>query len=207
MRVRIAFFFIIGCSLITGCAVKTSPAHEYKLDAFHARMINEKHPPLSILVTAPEASAGYQTESMLYETKPYELEAFANNAWAGRPAKMLLPLILQSLQYTGYFYAVTSSPYGEKADYRLDTHLLELQQNFLVKPSVIKLVVKVVLTHIEDGRVIASQIINQCVPCPADTPYGGVVAANEAAQKFTATLTDFVIQHIKKDCAKQTRSE
>lgn len=202
MRIRIALFFIMSYSLISGCAVKTGPSVEYKLDAFHARMINEKHPPLSILVTDPQASAGYQTESMLYESKPYQLEAFANNAWAGRPAKMLLPLILQSLQYTGYFYAVTSSPYGEKADYRLDTHLLELQQNFLVKPSTIKLVVKVVLTHVADGRVIASQIINQCVPCPADTPYGGVIAANEATRKFTAVLTDFVIQHIKKDCAK-----
>ena len=193
MRIRIALFFIMSYSLISGCAVKTGPSVEYKLDAFHARMINEKHPPLSILVTDPQASAGYQTESMLYESKPYQLEAFANNAWAGRPAKMLLPLILQSLQYTGYFYAVTSSPYGEKADYRLDTHLLELQQNFLVK---------LVLTHVADGRVIASQIINQCVPCPADTPYGGVIAANEATRKFTAVLTDFVIQHIKKDCAK-----
>lgn len=45
------------------------------------------------------------------------------------------------------FYAVASGPYVEKADYRLDTQVIALQQNFLPKPSVIELVVSCINTY------------------------------------------------------------
>ena len=135
---------------------------------------------------------------MLYIKKPFQVEAFVENAWASPPGDMLHPLIVQSLQRTGYFHAVTSSPYSEEADYRLDTQLLVLNQNFLKKPSVIEFVVKVVLTNNDNNHIMASRIISHQIPCSRDTPYGGVIAANRAAELFTATVTDFVLSHINK---------
>ena len=116
---------------------------------------------------------------------------------------MIYPLIVESLQNTGYFFAVASGPYLEKADYRLDTQLIALHQNFLKNPSVIDFVAKVMVTHIEDNRVVASRIFSQHIRCPTDTPYGGVIAANKATQEFTAHLSEFVITEIKQDSYKQ----
>lgn len=186
--------------LLTACSpIKMPVSNQYKLETYYAQKLSGKKTSSSILVSLPEAMAGYQTEQMLYVQRPYELSPFVHNAWISSPANMLYPLIIQSLQKTGYFYAVASGPYVDKADYRLDTQLIELQQNFLVKPSTMDLVAKVMLTHIADNRLVASRIITQRIPCPADTPYGGVTAANKASQAFTAALSTFVVTHVKQD--------
>lgn len=188
---------IFLCLMILACSpVKTPDTNEYQLSAFSSKhWVNKLHP-VSILVTAPEAVASFQTEEMLYIKKPYQLESFVKNEWSAPPADMLFPLIVKSLQKTGYFYAVASSPYNEAADYRLDTQLLTLDQSFLKKPSVVEFTVKIVLTRTNDNKVIASKIIHLMTPCASDTPYGGVVAANQASMKFTGILADFIISRI-----------
>jgi len=186
--------FLTACS-----AVKLPVTNQYQLSAFSNKKLVNRLAQKTILVSYPEAVAGYQTGQMLYIKKPFELSAFANNAWVDQPANMIFPLIVQSLQCSGYFYAVASSPHAEETDYRLDTQLIELQQNFLKKPSVIDVVVKIVLTQTRDNRVVASRLIHQQAICPTDTPYGGVIAANRAIQKVTAEITQFVVSQVRRD--------
>ena len=191
---------LLLCWLLTACSpIKNSVNNQYKLETFSAKKITATHTSLSILVSQPDAIPGYQTEQMLYIDKPFELSNFAHSAWISSPANMLYPLITQSLEHSHYFYAVASGPDADKTDYRLDTQIIELQQNFLTKPSVVELVANVVLTHIADNRIVSSRIISERVPCPADTPYGGVIAANKAALAFTAKLSGFVITRVKQD--------
>lgn len=186
--------------ILTACSpIKIPVSNQYKLDAFSTPKHVKHKTNISLLISQPEAMAGCQTEQMHYIEKPYELSAFVHNAWISAPANMLYPLIMQSLQNTGFFQAIASGVYVDHADYRVDTQLIELQQNFLEKPSVVELVAKVMLTHIEDNRLVASRIISQRVPCPTDTPYGGVIAANQATKAFTANLSEFVITHVKQD--------
>ncbi len=193
---------IVVCTqmMLLGCSpIKTPVSNQYKLEAFSAKKRVKKHTSTSILVSQPEAMAGYQTEQMFYIQKPFELSAFTHNAWISSPANMLYPLIIQSLQKTGFFMAVASGPYVDKSDYRLDTQVILLQQNFLVKPSAVEFVSKVSLTHIADNRLIGSRIFSQHVTCLSDTPYGGVIAANKATKAFTAELSDFVISEVTTD--------
>lgn len=186
--------------LLTACSpVKLPVTNEYQLNAYSSKQLAKRPKHLTLLITAPEAMADYQTEQMLYVNKPYKLEAFAKNAWSSPPAEMLYPLLMQSVQRSGFFHAVTSTPYAEEADYRLDTQLVRLQQNFLQKPSVLEFAIKVTLTHISDNKVIGSQIISQHIPCPMNTPYGGVIAANKASQNITAAVAQFVVSRIKHD--------
>ncbi|STX52507.1 ABC transporter auxiliary component [Legionella busanensis] len=195
---KITLLILSVCYLLTSCSVKPTITSEYKLDTFSEKKVTN-HSNISILVAQPEALAGYDSQDMRYVSKPFELSTYAHNAWVDTPADMLLPLILQSLQRSGYFAVVTSAPITENTDYRLDTQLIELEQNFLTKPSRIDLTVKVVLTHVPDNRVVASEIISEHVTCLSDTPYGGVVAANQATKLFTAQLTDFVVTHTRND--------
>ncbi|AAU28113.1 TPA: hypothetical protein JBG74_04615 [Legionella pneumophila] len=200
MRVLSSVCFILGILTLMSCSpVKVPVTNEYQLTAYSTKQLTRKPRPITIQVTVPEAVAGYQTEEMLYMKKPFKLEPFVKNAWTSPPADMLFPLLVQSLQSSGYFYAVTSSPYSEEADYRLDTQLLKLEQNFIKKPSVLEFSAKIVLTHISDNQIIGSRIVSLQIPCSQDTPYGGVIAANQATFRFTATATDFVVSHIKRD--------
>ncbi|HAT8637848.1 TPA: hypothetical protein JBA00_04220 [Legionella pneumophila] len=200
MRVLSSVCFILGILTLMSCSpVKVPVTNEYQLTAYSTKQLTRKPRPITIQVTVPEAVAGYQTEEMLYMKKPFKLEPFVKNAWTSPPADMLFPLLVQSLQSSGYFYAVTSSPYSEEADYRLDTQLLKLEQNFIKKPGVLEFSAKIVLTHISDNQIIGSRIVSLQIPCSQDTPYGGVIAANQATFRFTATATDFVVSHIKRD--------
>lgn len=198
MHLLTIVFLSISMVSLTGCSpVKTLASNDYQLKSFSTKRFTSKPRTVTLLVTAPEAVAGHQTEQMLYIKKPYQIEAFAKNEWVSPPAEMLYPLLVQSLQSSGYFYAVASGLYNVEADYRLDTQLLNLEQNFLKKPSVMDMTVKIVLTRVADNKVIASRIMSQHVSCPMDTPYGGVIAANKATLQLTAAVTNFAISNIK----------
>lgn len=185
-------FLLVGCS-----PVKDIANNEYQLTAFNDKQVAKKPNHVTLWVTAPDAAAGYQTEQMLYVKKPFQLQEFAKNVWSNPPADMLYPLLVQSLQRSGYFHAVVSSPYNVESDYRLDTQILNLEQNFLRRPSVIDLSAKVVLTRNSDNKVMASRIISLHIPCPQDNPYGGVIAANQATYQLTGLVSQFVIAHLK----------
>ncbi len=200
MRLSALAFTVIGLATLSACSpVKTTATNQYKLDAYSSKVYSTKATRRSVLITVPEASGGYENNDMLYVQKPYELNSFVHNAWVTAPANMLSALMLQSLQRSGLFYAVATGPNSDHTDYRLDTLLLELQQNFLTKPSTLEFSAKVVLTHVSDNRVIASKIFRQSVKCPQNTPYGGVIAANQATTRFTADLTEFVNAGISRD--------
>lgn len=201
LDVMLGVGFILAFAVLVACApVKNNISNQYKLESFGtvlaAKHLHMQSKHASIIVTRPEAAAGYQSNQMLYMNKPHELTAFINNAWVDPPADMLLPLIVRSLQTSGYFYAVASSPMSGNADYYLDVQLIELQQNFIKRPSYIDLIVKVVLTRTVDDKVIASRIIHKSVRCPYDTPYGGVIAANQATKNFTMDLMKFIVHYI-----------
>ncbi|MCC5791651.1 MAG: membrane integrity-associated transporter subunit PqiC [Legionellaceae bacterium] len=192
-------YLVLLSLVLCGCTpVKSPVSHQYKLTAFSGRQL-AKHPGhQTLLVSPPQAVAGYQGTQMLYVDQNYALASFAHNAWVDSPGNMMFPLMLQSLQQANYFRAVASSPYSEKTDYRLDTQILEWQQNFLKHPSVIQVSIKAVLSDISNSRVLGSEIFRQQVKCPQNNPYGGVIASNIAAAQLTAAITRFAISKVEK---------
>ena len=188
---------LMTLSFLTACSpVKNSLSNLYSLDSYS--QVSARPTSLSILVSKPEAMAGYQTNQMVYRSKPFELSSFAQNAWVAPPADMLYPLIVESLQQTHFFRVVASGPYAAETDYRLDTQLFVLDQRFISHPSQVYLSVKAVLSASQNNKVIASTIFHYHMNTPADNPYGGVVAANKASQQFTADLSRFIIRHIER---------
>lgn len=187
------FSVLAGVSLLCACSpVKIPVTHQYQLTEYNQQFRASSPTHATLWVTVPEAVAGYQTEQMVYINKPFQLESFVKNAWTSTPAEMLFPLMVQSLQKSHYFYAVMSSTYSLGADYRLDTQILSLRQNFLHRPSQLEFSAKIVLTRIKDNKVLGSQIVDENIRCNADTPYAGVQAANQAMVQFTAKTAAFI---------------
>lgn len=190
---------LIASLTIWACTpVSTSINNQYKLESYSQKKLRTHATAHSILVSPTQSVTGYQTEQMLYIQSPFMIKAFAKNAWISPPSDMIYPLIMMSLEQSGYFKAVASGPYADQSQFRLDTELLSLQQNFIQHPSQIELKLKAVLTDVKHNHVIASTILTQRVRCKADTPLAGVVAANIATQQLTQELTTFVINNINK---------
>jgi len=185
---------------LTACTPIELPiTHQYKLESFNTRVLQSSPSPnRALLISQPDAAEGYQTEQMLYINRPYQLSAFTENAWVGSPANMLFPLLIQAFQTSSAFSAVTSSPYPNQVDYRLDSQIIAMQQNFLTTPSQFELIVKIVLTHVKSNTVLFSNILTETIPCKSDTPYGGVVAGNQATSALTGKIKRAVISLIRR---------
>jgi cholesterol transport system auxiliary component len=193
-------FYLILLCILTACAPITPDVNnKYQITAFDAQKKFDRQSAQTILISETGAVAGHQTEQMHYINKPYQLSSFVKNSWISPPAGMLASLMVQSMQHSNYFFAVASGPDSDKTDYRLDTQLIALQQNFLTNPTTLEFGIQVVLTHINDSRVVASHTFTQSMPCPSNNPYGGVVAANNTIKLFTASLTNYVISEVQQD--------
>ena len=138
---RFVYFGLISLTLITNSCtpIKTAAVNQYTLTLDHHKAHHKKTMPYAILISKPEAMAGYRTEQMLYVKKPFSLLPFAKNTWSNPPADMLYPLLVERFQDSHAFRAITSSPYADKTDYRLDTQLISLHQSFLSKQSTLQL--------------------------------------------------------------------
>ena len=181
---------------LSACAVKPSIVNEYQLTSFNNTNLTNTPSRISLLISQTTAVEGFQTNQMQYVSKPFTLTSFAKNGWTSPPAAMIYPLLVQSFQASNYFHAIGSGSFAGKTDYQLDTLLLELQQSFLTHPSMLTLKLKAILSNLTDNSIIASHTFSYKIPCPQDTPYGGVIAANQATQLLTKDIRQFVIRHI-----------
>lgn len=189
-------FFYSWLVLLSACgSIKLPVTEYYQLTQFSHKHYHQSSAKATLFISPPEAMRGYDGIKMNYSTQPFEVKSFAHHAWLGSPALMIQPLLTQSLQNSGYFRAVSSGIYSDKTDFRLDTQLLMLQQNFSTHPSRLFLVMKLVFNDARNHQVIASKIFQYRLPCRSDTPYGGVLAANQAVKQFTEDAVQFVAKY------------
>ena len=145
-----------------------------------------------LLVAPPTARAGLDSPRMVYLQRPFEVSYYARNEWADTPARMLQPLLVQSVEAGGAFRAVVAGPSPAAADLRLDTEVLALQQEFLSESSVTRVALRAQVVDLASRRVVATETFEAVEPAVSGDPYGGVVAINRALERVLGELTAFV---------------
>jgi cholesterol transport system auxiliary component len=128
--------------------------------------------------------------------KPYQLAYFRDNQWAGTPAEMIQPLLVRTLQQTGYFRAILSPPESETAGYSLRTEILELTQDYSASPPVLRFRLRVQLFD-ASGRPIAGRDIVEQETMREARAYAGVVAANDAVANALQEAALFVTRSVR----------
>lgn len=172
----------------------------YALEAPTARPAStaEGSMPLTIVVSPPRAAAGYDSARIVYQRAPHRLEHFAHNDWVDTPARMLAPLIVAALDASGAFRAVVSAPGPVAGEWRLDTEILRLQQDFGSVPSQARFTLRATLVDSATRRVLAWREFDTAAASPSENPAGGVQAANRAVQAALGSMAGF--------CAEAARS-
>lgn len=173
--------------------MKTPNKTTYTLEPGLFRSTYQARSKQTLLVSAPTASPGYETKKMLYNKKPFEISAYAKNQWAGPPAKMLQPLLIQRIRDTGYFYAVVAPPLSANKNWLLKTNLLELRQDFTRSPSCIHMAIQADIIDKSNNDVIDSKVFTTSIITTKNTPYGGVIAANEATRYLLDDIAQFCV--------------
>jgi cholesterol transport system auxiliary component len=147
--------------------------------------------PVTIEVAVPRAGPGFDTTDMMYTRGAYELDRFANNRWVDTPPRMLSPLLVRALDDSGSFRAVMQAPAAASADYRLDTEIVRLVQNFSMTPSRAEVAVRAQLTDLRTRRVVATGVFEDAEDAPAENAAGGVSAANAALARILSRIARF----------------
>lgn len=179
-----------GCGLLS--PAKIAPLQTYTISPLHQKPIPaHSKTKLSLLISMPVAYPGFDTSRMAYVQVPYKLHYFANSAWIAPPAQMILPVLADAVRSRGYFYAVVTPPFSGVSNYRLDTQIIMLQQEFLDPVSQIHLIMQANIVNNDTNRVVASQRFESILPAPENNPYNGVVAANAAVSSVSDRIAIF----------------
>lgn len=184
-----------------GPRTESLPTHTFHLSLDGTEREEPRLPDVGapvLLVSPPQADPGFETPRMVYVKRPYELEYYAVNQWADSPARMIGPLMVHALGRTASWRAVIPLPSSIRGDYRLDSHGLTLQQEFLDKPSLVRATLRAQLVDVKDSKVVGSKTFEVVEPAPSEDAYGGVLAANLATAALLNRLALWLqdcIQH------------
>lgn len=144
----------------------------------------------SVRVSVPRALPGYRDAAFAYRYDPYELRYYATSRWLAEPAEMVHAALLATLEAAGPFARVLPVSGGGRPDYRLDSELVYLVQDFSSTPSRSRLGLRLWLIETGSGAVLGSRLIEAEAPAPADDARGGAEAASDAlAQLLGETRT------------------
>jgi cholesterol transport system auxiliary component len=149
---------------------------------------------LTLIVSPPNAAAGFDSQRIMYARHANQLEYFAHNEWIDTPARMLAPLIVAAAEASGAFRAVVQTPSSAAGEMRLDTEILRLQHEFLSAPSRVRFTLRAYLVESVTRRVIASREFEAIAAAPSEDPHGGVAAANPAVRSVLEELAIFCAQ-------------
>lgn len=145
----------------------------------------------TLIISPPQAAAGFDSSRIIYVREPYKLEYFAHSEWVDTPARMILPLIVAAAQESGTFRAAMPTPSAALGDLRLDSEIIRLQQDFGRRPSAVRFTLRAYLVDNLTRRVLARREFDASVPAASEDPYGGVVAANSAVRAVLEQLAAF----------------
>jgi cholesterol transport system auxiliary component len=157
----------------------------------------------SVLVLEPEARAAYDTTQMAYSLRPHHIAYFSRNQWGERPAQMLQPLLVRSLEATGAFGAILTPPLATgAASHELRTELLDLVQDFGTDPPLLRLSLRVQLQALEGRHTVATREFSVRETMHDKSPQAGVAAANAATAQVLRDIAAFVLEQTRLEQAR-----
>lgn len=189
---------VVVLALLTGCSASLLPKPAaapalYGLDDGASQPIRTPAPPgaPSLLVNLPRAAAGLDTRWIAYQRQPQRIEYYTASEWLDTPARLLAPLLVRAIERSQAFGVVLAAPAAAQAQWRLDTEILRLQQNFGAGPSQVRLTLRAVLVDAQSRVVLATREFDASVPAASEDAAGGAAAAQRAALQLAQALADF----------------
>ena len=183
---------------LAGCALpqdSSPPQQAYLLEAGAftpppARRSSRK----ILLVTVSKEAAGFDSNRMAYTREPPKLDYYKDSVWSDTPAKMLLPILVQAFERSGAFKAVVSPPSPALADVRVDVDVIRLQQEFMTRPSQVRLIARLKAVDMKNGHVLETRLFEATAPAPSEDAAGAARAANAAVQKLLNEMVPFALR-------------
>ena len=211
-RSKNSFFLLVASSvlLIAACSLPGPSQRPAKQTyVLHGEPVSQppeaitSKPCASLRVSLPGSAPGINTVRMAYTTEPNRLDYFAYNEWVATPARMIASMMESRIDALGLFSVVILGSSDIKTDFRLDSEVRVLQQDFTKGTSTVTLSIKVALVEVANRSLLNSKTFSYREPADGENAEAGVAAANRAAEHFLVELTAFLSESIKPvECAR-----
>ena len=145
----------------------------------------------TLIIYAPKSTAGYDTRHMMYSQKTNQIAYFARSEWVATPSSMLQPLMVASIEKTGAFSAVFMQQSVAVSDFRLESEVIKLLQDFTTKPSHVQLVLRATMIDNNTNKVLAVREFDERMTAAIDNPAGGAAAAYSVVNVTLQKLSEF----------------
>lgn len=189
------YFTLIGLSMLcfSGCSVfmpVTIPEiQNYQISILHGA--NMECPTLvnkpDIQITRMKADAPYDSDNMYYSLERYQLSHYSRNQWVAAPMIMMTKALQEKLLQSCHYSNVVSADFMTTSKYRLNSQLIELQQNMRDGTSTIILAVLVQLVDNKSNKVVKSKTFVEKVDTMPNQ-HGYIIGVNKTVDKFLDDL-------------------
>ncbi len=196
MTISVKHACVLLVLALSGCAAfNRSPEQPPQIYVLRVTPIDAQAKPaeshVRVLVSTPKAWPGYDRARIAYVRHPLQVDYYAESEWADQPARMLEPLLVTALQESNLFNAVVSATSGATAELRIDTEVVQFHHEFLIAPSLGRVVIRAQLIDLTRNRVLATRVFSATRPAATEDARGGVTAINNALQVILGAIVDF----------------
>lgn len=147
-----------------------------------------------LLVTVSREAPGFDSNRIAYTREPPKLDYYKDSVWSDTPAKMLLPILVRAFESSGAFKAVVSPPSPVLADLRVDVDVIRLQQEFMTRPSQVRLITRLKVVEMKSGHVLETRLFEAIAPAPSENAAGAARAANAVVQQVLSEMVPFALR-------------
>jgi cholesterol transport system auxiliary component len=186
------FHFAAGCTIFP--EAPNQPVRSYVITRDFA---GDKWPSCTsphgvLVVSLPQEQGGTNTSGIAYLLRPHEIRYYAYNQWAESPARLLMPLMVQAMEKTNCWGTVTHAAAAVRDDFRLDSEILQWQQEFFSSPSQVRLSLRAQLVESQKREVIAARRFEIIEEAPSGDAYGAVIASNRAVNRLLGEIAEWI---------------
>lgn len=190
----ILFFIAV---IIGGCAINTVPAIDSYTINISCEMDRSSEPMVKLSkvlkISIPKSTTAIMSQDILYQEKEFIQNPYAHSRWSDSPNKMLASLFLFCVNKNSVFKSVLPSYSKGKADFLLESTLLEFYHH--VNPdgsSEGRVRAGFYLIESQSGEVVAINEFYSKVDAETLDAKGGVRALNEASKLVAISLTQWL---------------
>lgn len=185
----------IGFLSLSSCSV-FMPVTVPQIQNYQISVINDVGPECknlsgkpNIQITRMKADEPYDSDYMYYSQERYQLNHYARNQWVASPSVMITKTIQEKLLQSCEYGHVVNADFLTNSDYRLNTQLIELQQDIRDGKSQVTLAILVQLVDNKNNKVVKGKTFLERLDVEPNQ-HGYVLGVNKVVDKF---LSDLVV--------------
>ena len=186
------FYLVSGCTIFPEATNQPVRSYLFTPDFAANQWPSCPSPHGVLVVSLPEEQGGTNNNGIAYLLRPHEIRYYAYNQWAENPARLLMPLMVQAMEKTNCWGTVTHAAAAVRDDFRLDSEILQWQQEFFSNPSRVRLSFRAQLVESQKREVIAARRFEIIEEAPSGDAYGAVIASNHAVNRLLGEIAEWI---------------